>query len=48
MRPRQIDPHGDNIHMGRKNRMKPAVSDKQARGRLPGGVNSNGFVREFS
>ena len=27
-RVQQIDPHGDSIHMGNKNRMKPAVSDK--------------------
>jgi hypothetical protein len=30
----QIDPHGDSVHMGHKNRMEPAVSDKLRRGRV--------------
>src|ERR1700676_947091 len=33
-RVQQIDPHGDSVHMGNKNRMKPAVSDKLGRGRI--------------
>jgi len=29
-----VDPHKDSIHIGPKNRMKPAVSDKHGRGRV--------------
>ena len=48
-RVQQIDPREDSIHMGHKNWMKPAVSDKLGRGRgISGGViHANGFVREF-
>ena len=44
-----IDPYGDSAHMGYKNRMKPAVSDKIGRGEVPRTVpfTQNGFVREF-
>src|SRR6516225_1887052 len=35
----QIDPHGNSVHMGDKNRMKPAVSDEPRRGpSISGGV----------
>ena len=48
-RVQQIEPHGDSVHMGNKNRMKPAVSDKLGRGRisLGGVIHAKGFVREF-
>jgi len=45
----QIDPHGDSVHMGHKNRMEPAVSDKfGTRPSISGSViHTTGFVREF-
>jgi hypothetical protein len=33
-RVQQIDPHGDSVHMGHKNRMKLAVSNKLRHGRV--------------
>jgi hypothetical protein len=47
-RVQQIDPHGDSIHMGPKNRMKCRFAKAQTRPSISDGVlHANGFVRKF-
>jgi hypothetical protein len=48
MQPRQIDPHGDNIHMGTEESDETSrFGQAQAPPGFSGGVISRGFVREL-